>query len=86
MTESEGRFSKPRLEAFSDGVIAVIAAKALLIRRGPEQASGRSRTRGSASRPLVSDRDVRADARLRPDILRIERGLLGRRGGGLVGH
>jgi TMEM175 potassium channel family protein len=38
MAESEGRFSKSRLEAFSDGVIAVIITIMVLDLKAPESA------------------------------------------------
>ena len=39
MAEREGRFSKSRLEAFSDGVIAVIITIMVLDLKAPESAA-----------------------------------------------
>ena len=49
MSETEGRFSKVRLEAFSDGVIAVIITIMVLDRRRKAQNPQRSSSCGLRS-------------------------------------
>ena len=64
MAESEGRFSKARLEAFSDGVIAVIITIMVLDLKAPE-----SRRTRRALQAVAFLRDLSRQLRLRRDLL-----------------